>query len=176
MKATGMSWMVVGALAMAAAACGPSEPPPEPEPMVRVDTVVVTREVPPPLPTGTPATICLASGQSVDVRISAAGDTLIGPRRVSMRDLGVGIGFTGDYAAGRDWFVRDQPITFDRRSYQKFGTPAPTNCGDIDVVGQHMGVNVFAEAGASTPYETLYVPVRPGVFQPYRSGVGRVRG
>ena len=166
------------ALAGAAlAACGGGEPPPPPEPIVRVDTVVVTREAPPPpLPTGTPATVCLASGQSVDVRITSAGDTLIGARRISMRDLGPSVAFAGSYAAGRDWFVRDQPIRLGDREFQKFGTPSAKACNEIVVVGSHMGVNVFSDAGATSPYSLVYVPVSPGMFQVYRAGVGRVRG
>lgn len=166
------------ALAGAAlAACGGGEPPPPPEPIVRVDTVVVTREAPPPpLPTGTPASVCLASGRAVDVRVTTAGDTLIGPRRISMRDLGPGVAFAGSYAAGRDWFVRDEAVRVGNRDFQKFGTPVAKNCSDIAVVGSHMGVNVFSAAGATTPYTEVFVPVSPGMFQPYRAGVGRVRG
>lgn len=162
--------------AMTLTACGGGEPPPPPEPIVRVDTVVVTREVAPTPPSGTPAAVCLSSGQEVDIRVTTAGDTLIGPRRVRMRDLGVGVGFSGEYAAGEDWLTRGTAITLDGRSYDSFGTAEPMDCDDIEIVGQHMGINLFAESDAASPYETIYVPVRPGVFQPYRSGVGRVRG
>ena len=33
-----------------------------------------------------------------------------------------------------------------------------------------------AEVSASSPFRIIYVPVRPGVFQPYQAQVGRVRG
>ena len=38
------------------------------------------------------------------------------------------------------------------------------------------GVPLFADRGGSTPYQTLYVPVRPGVWQAYQSGLQRTRG
>lgn len=158
------------------AACG--GPPPEelPEPMVVTDTVVVTREVAPPLPDGRLATLCIASGQNVDIRIGTAGDTLIGPRRVRMADLGPGVGFMGDYAADETWFLNDQALTFDRRQFRKFGQPEARDCRAMKIVGDHDGVNLFAELTASAPFGTLYVPVRPGVFQAYQAGVGQVRG
>lgn len=175
-----MSSIRFGFIAVASAAlaaCGGGEPPPPPEPIVRVDTVVVTREAPPPpLPTGTPATVCLASGQSVQVRVSSAGDTLVGPTRVSMRDLGPGIAFAGAYAGGHDWFVRDLPLRYDGRDFQKFGTPESKACNQLVIVGSHMGVNLFTDAGATSPHAQVYVPVSPGRFQAYRAGVGRVRG
>lgn len=158
------------------AACG-GGPPPEPlVPATAVDTVVVTREVAPPLPDGRAATMCLASGQSVEIRIAAAGDTLIGPRRVRMSDLGPGVGFIGSYAGGEAWFINDQALTFDRRQFSKFGQPEAKDCGSMKIVGDFDGVNIFADATASAPFSRVYVPVRPGVFQPYQTQVGRVRG
>ncbi len=46
----------------------------------------------------------------------------------------------------------------------------------MKIVGDHNGVNVFADDDSAEPFQLLYVPVRPGVFQLYRSQVGRVRG
>ena len=162
--------------AIVLAACG-GGPPPEPLiPATVVDTVVVTREVAPPLPEGRSATMCLASGQSVEIRIGAAGDTLIGPRRVRMVDLGPGVGFIGSYAGGEAWFINDQAITFDRRQFSKFGQPEAKECRSMKIVGDFGGVNVFADATGSAPFNLVYVPVRPGVFQPYQTQVGRVRG
>lgn len=163
----------LGALALAA--CG-APPPPPPQPMARVDTVIVTREVAPPLPEGTTANVCLAHGQNVQVRVSAAGDTLVGPRRVRLVDLGPAVGFVGSYAAGTPWFVNDEAVTFERRPFRKFGQAEARDCQDIKIIGEYRGVNVFAAREASSPFQTLYVPVRPGVFQTYQSQVGRVRG
>ena len=94
------------------AACATRQPeaPPPPDTIVRLDTIIVTREVEPPLPDGRLTSVCLANGQSAEIRISEAGDTLIGPRRVALQDLGPAIGFVGSYASGKAWFVDDEPI------------------------------------------------------------------
>ena len=60
------------------------------------DTVVVR----PPLPTGTPTTICLATGESVDVLITKGGATLVGPSRVPLEELRPAVDFAGTYAEG----------------------------------------------------------------------------
>lgn len=164
------------ALILAACGGGPAPGDPGPETVLAPDTVVVTREVAPPLPEGRPADLCLASGQNVEIRIGAAGDTLVGPRRVRMADLGPGIGFMGNYAAGEAWFVNDDAITFNRRQFSKFGQPESRDCRAMKIVGDYDGVNLFAEVTASAPFGVLYVPVSPGVFQPYQTQVGRVRG
>lgn len=140
------------------------------------DTVVVREQVQTPLPEGTPTQLCLATGQTVTVYITAQGDTLVGPRRVSVSELGAGVAFAGEYAAGRDWFVNDQPVSFESRVYQKAGAEVNLNCANIRRVGEFSGVPLFADANATSPFETLYVPVRPGVWQAYRTDLSRVRG
>jgi hypothetical protein len=159
-------------------ACGPRQPetPPPPDTVIRLDTIVVTREVEPPLPDGRLTTVCLASGQSAEIRISEAGDTLIGPRRVALQDLGPAIGFVGSYASGKAWFVDDEPIVFEGRSYSRFGQAASRDCRSMKIVGAAHGLNLFAEITASSPFQVIYVPVRAGVFQSYQAQVGRVRG
>lgn len=138
------------------------------------DTVIVERA--PPLPTGTPATICLATGQDVQVLISAQGDTLVGPQRVSIATLRPGVVFAGTYAEGRDWFVADQPITFENLEYLKSGGEVGLECAQIMRVGEYQGVPLFALRTAERPFEMLYVPVRPGVWQGYQRGLPAVRG
>jgi hypothetical protein len=141
------------------------------------DTVVVEREVAPPLPTGTPTDICLATGETVQVLVTAQGDTLVGDDRVSIRTLrSSGIAFEGDYAAGADWFEMDEPITFSEREYLKSGGEVRLECPNIVQVGEHMGVPLFAMRSAEEPYEMIYVPVRPGVWQPYETDLRRTRG
>ncbi|MBI4540425.1 MAG: hypothetical protein HY704_13060 [Gemmatimonadetes bacterium] len=140
------------------------------------DTVIVTREVTPPLPTGTPASLCLATGEEVQILVTAQSDTLLGPQRVSVRTLRPAAVFAGTYAQGRDWFTRDEQITFERRRYAKFGEAVSLRCSEIVRVGEHQGVPLFARTDAQRPYNTLYVPVRPGVWQAYQTGVGRTRG
>lgn len=140
------------------------------------DTVVVTREVEPDLPTGTPTTLCLATGQEITVYVTAQGDTLVGPSRVSIRELRPGVVFAGTYAEGRTWFENDEPIVFERTEYSKVGTPTRLDCPDLMRVGEYMGVPLFARRDAERPYETLYVPVRPGWWQAYERGIRRTRG
>jgi hypothetical protein len=140
------------------------------------DTVRVTREVAPPLPEGTPANICLATGENVQVRVSARGDTLVGPSRVSVASLRPGVVFAGSYAGGAAWFQNDDAITFEKRSYDKAGNEARLDCGQIMRVGEHMGVPLFAMRDADRPFAALYVPVRAGVWQQYQTGLRRTRG
>lgn len=169
---------LVPLLAMTLAACagGGAEQPPPADTLVRLDTITITREVEPPLPEGRLTNICLANGQNVEIRISPAGDTLVGPERVALSDLGPAIGFVGNYAGEETWFVEDETVTFENRAFSKFGQPASRDCRGMKIVGDANGVNLFAEVTGSSPFEVLYVPVRPGVFQSYQTQVGRVRG
>jgi hypothetical protein len=145
-----------------------------PEPEVRIvqvaappDTVRITREVERALPDGTPAMVCLSTGENVEVRVTAQGDTLVGPQRASIRTLRPGVVFAGTYAEGRDWYTSDQQITFERLRYNKSGSDASLDCGQIMRIGEHMGVPLFAMRSADRPFETMYVPVRPGVWRGY---------
>ena len=135
------------------------------------DTITITREVAPPLPTGTPTEICLATGETITVQVTAQGDTLVGPSRVSMRQLRQGgvVLFAGEYAQGQNWFENDESITFEEANYQKSGGEIRLNCPDIMRVGEYEGVLLFARRDATRPYQQLYAPVRPGVWQMYES-------
>ncbi len=145
-------------------------PPPPP------DTVVVRETVEPALPEGTPTQLCLATGETVTVYITPQGDTLVGPRRVRVQDLGTGVAFAGEYASGRDWFVNDEPVAFENREYRKAGGEVSLNCANIRRVGEFGGVPLFADANAQSPFQRLYVPVRPGVWQAYETDLAAVRG
>jgi hypothetical protein len=140
------------------------------------DTVMIDREVAPPLPTGTPTEICLATGQNAQVMVTAQGDTLVGPNRVSVRTLRPGVVFAGVYADGMDWFENDEDIGFEQANYSKSGGEVRLDCADIVRIGEHMGVSLYAMRNADRPYEMIYVPVRPGVWQGYQSGLRRTRG
>ncbi len=140
------------------------------------DTVIVTREVGRPLPEGNPASICLATGQDVDILLTAQGDTLVGPDRTSIRTLRPGVVFAGTYAEGRAWYTNDESISFEDASYDKSGNEVSLQCPNIMRVGEHMGVPLFVMRNAERPFETLYVPVRPGVWQAYQTGLQRTRG
>lgn len=153
---------------------------PEPEviqlPAPPPDTVRITREVERPLPDGTPAMVCLATGENVQVRVTAQGDTLVGPSRASIRTLRPGVVFAGTYAEGRSWYVNDQDVTFENRAYSRSGNEVRLDCAQIMRVGEHQGVPLFGMRNAERPYQTLYVPVRPGVWQAYQAGLRRTRG
>ena len=93
------------------------------------DTVVVVREVAPEtanVPEGSPETLCLATGVGVSVRVTAAGDTLVGPPWVSIGDLRPGLVFAGSYAEGREWFTADEPVRFEDREYTRTGDRCST--------------------------------------------------
>ena len=131
------------------------------------DTVIVARAIEPSGPAGTPATLCLATGGNAQVFLTEAGDTLVGPDRVPLGELGPAVALAGSYAEGLDWFVRDEVINFSGRSYRQQGAPRPADCGDIVRAGWQGGVPLFAERFAELPYDLLYVPVRPGVWIRY---------
>ena len=134
------------------------------------DTVIVTREIAPSLPTGQATEICLATGENISVLVTAQGDTLVGPSRSPIRALRqAGVVFAGEYAQGRVWFSEDQPITFDGGSFQKSGGEIRLDCVDVQRVGDYQGVPLLVQRDAETPYLQLYVPVRPGVWQMYEN-------
>lgn len=139
------------------------------------DTVRITREVERALPDGTPSTVCLATGETVQVRVTATGDTLVGPSRASIRTLRPGVVFAGTYARGRSWFTSDQGVMFEEVSYSKSGSDVRLDCARIMRVGEYMGVSLFAMRSEERPIKTLYVPVRPGVWQAYQN-LRRTRG
>lgn len=139
------------------------------------DTVIVERVIEAPGPAGTPTTLCLATGESVRVWVTAAGDTLVGPGRVSLEALGPGVVLAGTYAEGRNWFEDGEAIGLAGRSYRRSGAPGPADCGGIERVGRHDGVPVFADRGADMPFDLLYVPVRPGLWARYENDPGDAR-
>ena len=136
------------------------------------DTVVVTRVETPPPPAGMAVTLCLSTGDGVEVLLTSAGDTLVGPSRTPLSELRPAVALAGVYAENRAWFEAGEPITVEQRSYGRLGTAVPLDCGDIRQVGEHLGVPLFAtDTGGASP-EILYVPVRAGVWQPYSLGAG----
>jgi len=134
------------------------------------DTVIVERAIEaPPGPAGTPTTLCLSTGESVRVWVTVAGDTLVGRGRVSLDALGPAVVLAGTYAADRDWFEDGGAIGLAGRSYRRSGAPGPADCGGIERVGRHDGVPLFADRGAEVPFDSLYVPVRPGIWARYEN-------
>jgi hypothetical protein len=138
-----------------------------PEPQVRVDTVTVTREVEPPLPEGSLVEVCLSTGVTAQIHVAANGDTLIGEKRVPLRELRPALTFPGVYAADREWLRSGGVVTFDRQRYRRAGVERVRACDELKLVGHHDGVPVFAEVTAPQLLPMIIIPVRPGVYQDY---------
>ena len=118
----------------------------------------------------------MATANNVRVRVSAQGDTLVGPSRIPIRTLRPGIVFAGTYAGNASWFLDDEAITFQERQYHKSDNELRLDCGEIVAVGEHMGIALFGTRDADRPLETIYVAVRPGIWQGYKTGLQRTRG
>ncbi len=131
------------------------------------DTVVVTRVESRPSPAGTAATLCLSTGDLIEVFLTLAGDTLIGPSQASLRELRPAVVLAGVYAASRGWFEAGEPVAFEGRPYGRTGAPVGLDCGEIRQVGEYLEVPLFVTGVGGASPEILYVPVRPGVWQRY---------
>ena len=138
-------------------------PPPPP------DTVIVQASA--PVPVGGEAELCLSTGQNVPVRLSATGDTLVGPDYVPMRQLRPALDFAGSYASGAFWYESAEPITFEGNVFGRAPDQFPIDCAQILRVGVHQGVPLFADVAAERPLVVLFVPVRPGGWQRYERGL-----
>jgi hypothetical protein len=139
-------------------------PPPPPPPPV----VVNTRDI----------RVCVVENGALR-EVTATYNTATGDTTVGGRPFASAYPATTGYAAGQAWFINSEPITVMGRRYVKFGLPRVLGAGEVSRVGDHMGVPVFAEAGATGTSEVIYLPVRPGCeFQPYQTEVktGGVRG
>jgi hypothetical protein len=120
--------------------------------------------------------LCLATGENTEIFLTPQGDTLVGPERVSVRDVGRDAAFPGSYAEGRTWYRDDLPVSFEERSYQRSGGEVGLDCRDVVRVGEHEGVPIFAAWGSERPFEVIYLPVRAGIWHAYRTDLARVRG
>jgi hypothetical protein len=130
------------------------------------DTVVIA----PPPPEGTPAHVCLATGENAPVLVTAEGDTLLGPQRTSIRMLRPTVAFAGTYAGNLAWYRDGESVTFQGQRYRKTDEEDALDCGDILRVGLAGGVPAFAPISAESPYAVLWIPVRPGVWRMYLAG------
>ena len=131
------------------------------------DTVRIEVATLPPGGEGSLVNLCLSTGETVQVRLTPEGDTLIGPGRIPIRTLQPVLDFAGTYAGTAQWFVSGDPISFEGRMYEKMVGEGPVDCEQIMRVGQHLGVGLFTPRNADRPFETFYVAVRPGVWQTY---------
>jgi hypothetical protein len=143
-------------------------PPPPPDTIV-VNTGAVAR----PPAQGVPANICLSTGQNVPIRVTSAGDTLVGPEQRPLSELGPGLVFAGSYAGSAFWYQDDEVIVFEGGDFGKSDDTFPIDCTQILRVGIYQGVPVFAVINASRPLDVIFIPVRPGVWHRYERGLRR---
>ena len=129
------------------------------------DTVLVERTD--PVPTATPLDLCLATGSTVRVHLTPDGDTLVGPDRVSLRTSGAGVALAGRYAGGLDWYDSGEDLTFDARTYLPTGSSSALDCAGLVQVGTRDGVPIMVGRNAAPPYDSLWVPERPGLWRRY---------
>jgi hypothetical protein len=135
---------------------------------------------PPPAPTTQAIRVCVVQGgmlQDVEATFNpSTGDTTV---------TSTGQGFSTaypatapTYAASETWYINNDSISVGSQQYVRYGTTRILTPGTLTSAGTVNGVGIFAETGATSPYDVVYVPVRPGCeFQPYqlRARV-RVRG
>ncbi len=138
-------------------------PAPEPTPS---DAPATVREISTSEPEGERRTLCLATGRDVEILITPDGDTLVGPERRSVRELGDDA-YEGRYATTAAWFLDDEPMEFEGYEYVSFDDEVGLDCSRIVQVGVYDEVPFFAEVDAQEPFETLFVPVSPGSWQGY---------
>lgn len=137
-------------------------PPPPP------DTVrIVEGEGSPARLEGEAATVCLSTGQAAPIRITAAGDTLVGPAATPIDQLRPVVDFAGGYAFGQGWFESGEDVDFEGASFERSADAFPIECGEILRVGVYQGVPVFADRAALRPLDVIFVPVRVGLWQRY---------
>lgn len=78
------------------------------------------------------------------------------------------------YAAGKNWFINNEKISFKGKSYIKYGLPRVLGVTEVIKTGETDGIAIFAEPGIETP-EVTYLPVRRGCeFQPYQLYCGEM--
>ena len=72
------------------------------------------------------------------------------------------------YAAGADWYQRNERIVFRGLYHIKYGLPRALPAHGLVRVGEYRGVGVFADSGYTVPNDFIYIPERTGcVFQAY---------
>jgi hypothetical protein len=136
------------------------------------DTVVLrVAEGTLPVRDGLASSICLATGQNVPIRVTSAGDTLIGPEATPIRTVRPALVFAGAYAGNAFWYQDGEVIVFEGGDFRKSEDTFPIDCGQILRVGVYQGVPVFAVITARRPLDVIFIPVRPGVWHRYERGL-----
>jgi hypothetical protein len=143
-------------------------PPPPP------DTIVVrVVDGGAPMLRGEASSICLSTGQNVPIEVTEAGDTLVGPGFVPVRQLRPGLVFAGAYAGNAFWYQDGEVIIFEGGDFGRSADTFPIDCDQVLRVGIYQGVPVFAVVSAARPLEVIFIPVSPGVWRRYERGLRR---
>jgi hypothetical protein len=72
------------------------------------------------------------------------------------------------YAGREAWLTRGDPVTFEGRSFNRYGGERRIRADLLRRVGEHQGILLFADGQDPPPIEALYVPTAPGcIFQPF---------
>jgi len=143
-------------------------PPPPPDTVLVGDPGAARTVV-----SGDPASMCLATGRTVSIEVTAAGDTLVGTPPVPVRSLRPAMTFAGNYAGSAFWYLDDEVIVFEGGDFGKSDDTFPIDCSQILRVGVYRGVPVFAVISARRPLDVIFIPVRPGVWHRYERGLRR---
>jgi hypothetical protein len=99
---------------------------------------------------------------------TATGDTLLfrENKREVFRDF---YSTDNSYARGYSWYINNETITLNGKSYVKYGLPRILYTTDVVKAGSYKGVTVFAEPSKAVNPEVIYIPVRLDCeFQPYQ--------
>jgi len=140
-------------------------PPPPP------DTVIVRVGVESPSVLGEESSLCLSTGQNVPIRVTALGDTLVGPSWVSVRSMRPSVVFSGAYASGAFWYESDEVVAFEGADFHKSSDTFPIDCEQILRVGVYQGVPVYAVISARRPLDVIFIPARVGLWRRYERGL-----
>ena len=142
-------------------------PPPPP------DTVIVRVGGAPARVPGEETSVCLSTGQNIPIRVTAQGDTLVGPSGVSIGAMRPNVVLAGSYASGAFWYESDQGVVFEGAEFHKSDDIFPIDCDQILRVGVYEGVPLFAVLSARRPLEVIFIPVRVGLWHRYERGLRR---
>ncbi len=99
------------------------------------------------------------------------GPRVIGRERLAggVRDTVLPLPPTPVYAAAESWYVNNEPFYFEGRRFVKYGLPRQIGAALLSRVGRFGLMGIYGEKRVSEEeVEILYVPVRPGEYQPYQ--------
>ena len=75
------------------------------------------------------------------------------------------------YAKNQSWYINREKITFNGKTYAKYGLPRILGSNEVEKAGEYKKTTIFIEKG-NTDHEIIYLFVQPGCeFQPYSIAV-----